>query len=396
MFTVIDSPCGYGKTSYAIKLMQENPDKSYVYITPFLDEVKRVEKAVKWARQPKYTKGTNKYKDFKEMLSRGDCIVSTHALFQKCSSEIRTYLEGYNYTLILDEVMDVVEELYTIKKNDIEYLLRLNLINIDEKTKKITWLENDSESQFDTIKDYFINGDTYYINDTVIIWSFPVSIFKSFKDVIVLTYMFDCQLQKYYYDFHELKYEKKSVELDENKQAHIIPYNDIRPDLSMIHIRDEAKLNAIGDNEYALSMSWYNRATEEDFTILRNNLYNFFRNKCKTKHENVLWTTFKLAKEKIQPKRFTKDSCFAPHNIRATNKFKDRIYVAYTVNKYLRPYIVEFFTIRGVVINEDLFAVSELIQFIYRSAIRENKQIELYLPSSRMRTLLEKYCHRLI
>ena len=42
MITVIDSPCGYGKTSYAINMINDNPTKNYIYITPFLTEVKRV------------------------------------------------------------------------------------------------------------------------------------------------------------------------------------------------------------------------------------------------------------------------------------------------------------------------------------------------------------------
>ena len=42
MITVIDSPCGYGKTTYAINLINNNPTRSFVYITPFLDEVNRV------------------------------------------------------------------------------------------------------------------------------------------------------------------------------------------------------------------------------------------------------------------------------------------------------------------------------------------------------------------
>ena len=36
---------------------------------------------------------------------------------------------------------------------------------------------------------------------------------------------------------------------------------------------------------------------------------------------------------------------------------------------------------------EDKFALSELVQFIYRSASRNNKPIDVYIPSKRMRTL---------
>lgn len=388
MFTVIDAPCGHGKTSYAIDLMYYNPDKCYVYITPFLDEVARVKKEIPWMKEPKYSKDTNKYKDFKQLLERGDCIVSTHALFQRCTPEIINLIKNYNYTLILDEVMDVVEELSIIKKHDIEYLLSLNLIRIDEATKKIIWIEDDSESQFDTIKDYIVNGDTYFISNTVIIWTFPVSIFKAFSDVFVLTYMFDCQLQRYYYDYYNIKYDVVSIDA-----TGIIPYDDIRPCIGDIHITRVDKINNIGRDKHALSLSWYKKASKEDLTVLKNNLYNFFHNICKANSKQVLWTTYKPYKEEIQPKRFTKKDCFAPHNTRATNQYKDRLYVAYPINKYMRPYIKQFFEMRGIYVDQDKYAVSELIQFIFRSAIREYKQIELYLPSSRMRSLLINYCN---
>ena len=42
----------------------------------------------------------------------------------------------------------------------------------------------------------------------------------------------------------------------------------------------------------------------------------------------------------------------------------------------------------GVSVDEDGFALSEMIQFIWRSAIRDGKEITLYVPSSRMRNLL--------
>lgn len=42
----------------------------------------------------------------------------------------------------------------------------------------------------------------------------------------------------------------------------------------------------------------------------------------------------------------------------------------------------------GVELNQDLYAISELLQWIWRSAIRDGECIDLYLPSVRMRELL--------
>ena len=49
---------------------------------------------------------------------------------------------------------------------------------------------------------------------------------------------------------------------------------------------------------------------------------------------------------------------------------------------------IAFFTEKGVKIDEDAWALSEMIQFLFRGCIRDDKPMELYIPSSRMRNLL--------
>lgn len=46
---------------------------------------------------------------------------------------------------------------------------------------------------------------------------------------------------------------------------------------------------------------------------------------------------------------------------------------------------------RNIKLDEDGYALSEMLQFIWRSAIRNGEPIEIYIPSKRMRELLIKY-----
>ena len=41
--------------------------------------------------------------------------------------------------------------------------------------------------------------------------------------------------------------------------------------------------------------------------------------------------------------------------------------------------------------HDDEYALSEMIQWIWRSAIRDGKEIWVYIPSRRMRELLKKW-----
>ncbi len=57
----------------------------------------------------------------------------------------------------------------------------------------------------------------------------------------------------------------------------------------------------------------------------------------------------------------------------------------------MNPYEKKFFTSKGVKVKENMYALSELIQWIWRSRIRDGQPINLYIPSKRMRTLLKDY-----
>ena len=53
---VCDALCGSGKTSACIRMMNENKDKKYVFVTQFLSEVDRIIRSCKakyGAKRPK-------------------------------------------------------------------------------------------------------------------------------------------------------------------------------------------------------------------------------------------------------------------------------------------------------------------------------------------------------
>jgi hypothetical protein len=80
-------------------------------------------------------------------------------------------------------------------------------------------------------------------------------------------------------------------------------------------------------------------------------------------------------------------------NMKATDDYKHKTALAYLVNRFQSPIVEGYFRDRGVPTREDLFALTELIQWIWRSAIRGKppKEIQLYLPSERMRDILIRW-----
>ena len=78
-------------------------------------------------------------------------------------------------------------------------------------------------------------------------------------------------------------------------------------------------------------------------------------------------------------------------NSRATNEYRDRTVVVYVANRFQNPWVSGFFKELGIEINEDKLALAELVQCIWRSAIREGKEVQLFIPSKRMRELLQDW-----
>lgn len=377
-------------TSSAISFMNNsNEDTKFLYITPYLTEVKRIIENCpsKKFRQPE-TYGS-KLKGIKYLFDQGYNIVSTHALFREFDDEIIDLAYTNNYTLIMDEVTEVIST-YAISKQDLETILDKYATVGDNGL--IKWHDEDYKGKFEEVKRLCGLDCLAIYGGAAMMWLFPISTFKAFRNIYILTYMFEAQTQKYYYDFFGvdynylyIKHENDEYSLSEDRVIYkTIDYKNL------IHICDVEKLNMIGDREYALSKKWFERNRENKLIKqLKNATSNFFKNYTKTKSNENLWTCFKDYKSLITGKGYAKG--FLASNIRATNEYRDRIAVAYLVNKFFNPFIKNFFTQHDVSVDEDAFAVSEMLQFIWRSAIREGKEIWLYIPSSRMRTLLQNW-----
>lgn len=391
---IVDAIMGAGKTSAAINFINNSDnDKRFLYITPYLSEVKRIIDSCpnKKFKQPE-TYGT-KIKGIKYLFDKKCNIVSTHALFNMFDEEIIDLAYANNYTLIMDEVADVIQP-YDISKNDLTTILE-KYATVDEHGI-LNWYA-DYDGLFEDVKRLCDLHCVAIYSNIAMLWLFPVETFRAFRDIYILTYMFNAQTQKYYYDYYKIAYKYLFVKGD-NINNYFFTESKITytiPDYSkLIHICNTDKINRIGDAEYALSKTWYERNEKNQLMKqLKNNTGNFFKNYTKTKSDENLWTTFKDNREQIAGKGYAKG--FLSSNVRATNEYRNRTAVAYLINKYFNPCVKNFFISHGVNVDDDAFAVSEMLQFIWRSAIRDGKPIQLYIPSSRMRKLLVEWINNI-
>jgi hypothetical protein len=404
--TVVDSIMGSGKTSWAIQYMNDaSPNEKFIYITPFLAEVKRIKDNVK-GRKFEEPNNANEYgrkmASLKDLIVKGYDITSTHSLFQTADDELIELLTDSGYTLILDEVMDCVEPV-NVKASDIKKLEASGDIRVINNAVEWTGDPHD-DSRYKDIRLLAQAGNLYYHRGKFLVWAFPSQVFNAFENVMVMTYLFRGQMQRYYFDLFEFEYEYKAVkqigeryeltEYDANKEN--------REEVFKLIDIYEGKMNDIGARRNALSSSYLSRSDAEVMKEIRNNLCNYFQNIVGAKKSDVFYSTLKKVESNIMPNRYRepkkkkqndKKQIVIPLNARATNDYADRWAIAYIFNRYVNPHINSFFQDNAVTIEEDLLAVSDLLQWIWRSRIRNIQPINLYLPSSRMRSLLKAWAN---
>lgn len=394
--TVIDSVMGSGKTEWAIRNMSDaNPLENFIYITPFLSEVERVKKSVTGRQfvEPTIYNGTSKMEDLKRLIASNRDIVSTHALFARADEEVIELLEQSGYTLILDEVMDVVDSV-PIKNADIKRLQSNGDIELDEVSKRVNWTgDPDDNSRYRDIRELAQAGNLYIFRGSFMVWAFPPSVFRAFPKAIVLTYLFKCQMQRYYFDMFGFKYDYKGVEKvgDDYKLYEYDVKKERRQELYALIDVYEGKLNDVGEGKWALSQAKLKKYDTDMLGRINKNAANFFRHYANAKKADAYLSTLKEVESLLTPKGF-KTSVIA-HNVRATNEYADRWAVAYLINRFMNKDKMSFFQNSGISVDEDLYAISELVQWLWRSRIRNGEPIKAYIPSERMRTLLKSWAN---
>lgn len=391
---VIDAVMGAGKTTKMIDMIEQSEvAQKFIYITPFLDEIERVQKAVtsrKFEAPSNNVEGGRKLTSLKRLIEDGKDIAATHSLFEMADDELIDLLEASDYTLILDEVMDVIDKA-TVSSSDMRILLDKNFIKLENNAVKWTATLAEYESgRFDDIRLLAEAGNLYYHRNKFLIWAFPPRVFASFEKVVVLTYLFDAQVQRYYFDMYKIPYAKYSLIDNE-----IVPYDrtaDKRAELfKLIDLYDGEHNNHGENSEFAFSRGWMNRRRDNEIEAIQRSMYSFIRRIAKAKSGDVLWTTIKDFENDLKGRGYSKG--FIPVNTRATNDYADRYALMYMFSRFMNPYEKSFFQDNGVRVNEELLALSDMLQWIWRSRIRNGESIKLYLPSSRMRGLLEKWAN---
>lgn len=364
---VCDAMCGSGKTSACINMMNEEKGRRFMFVTPFLEEVDRILAACPGFEQPEdQLSRRSKLRSVTELISEGKNIATTHELFSRFSEKTMRMIREAGYTLVLDEVIETLEVIDVHFKNSFDYKPEESLGE----------------------------GHLIHMGDSQYVWSFSPSLFNSFSDAYVLTYMFSGQTMKSFFEMYDIKYEIIGVcrRPEGYRFCSVGEMNRARDYISKIHILENEKLNCIGNKRSAYSATNVKSRSVETDTFVdktRKNLRNVFANIFKCRRDETMWSSYKAIADRVSPCGYK--GSFVPFNQRASNKYSRCRYLAYCANVFLHPAEAHYYSSRGAPVNADMYALSVLIQWVFRSAIRNGEEIWIYIPSSRMRYLFKEW-----
>lgn len=398
MITIIDRPCGFGKsTDLIVKLLDlkaKGIKEKILLVVPELGEVERFINALgsdyfeepvvqsDWVREGF---ADNKTNVLIYILSRGKNVIITHSLYER----IRLFEHLLSdYCVIIDEVPTVAKQVPTMFGSGVfnNLLNEKKYISIDPVTKLITatskWLIDERQylegTDVDIVKfmEAIQRADVYYIKGAYCLMPLPDAFFTKPKSLTILTFLFEGTQLDHYIKKRGYSY---SIQTDPNE-------------LAQFKYQMNSKLKVLKKTTNV--KAGYEAMTSKSGKR-RKKVGNFVKNVIQALNKNEVWFTPEMilvavskdawyGKEQNVNSKVSNASslmkltrlCKASYTAmitRGTNKFKDRNLLIFMGKVNLHPDLAEYL---GMTTKKakDLHTLSELVQLIYRTAIRDQKE----------------------
>lgn len=404
---VLDKIMGSGKTTSILNWCEANPDTPYLYVTPLLSESEgRVVEACVEAKfiAPNTKEFTTKGEHLLDLLGSGVNISITHALYSSLKEPHLIWIKANKYTVILDEEVSFIEPFnagYT--KDDFSYLRELKQFDVLEDGK-LVWLNDEIEggAKYAKLANMCRLGMVYQAkrSEDMFVTQLPMGLIHSADRVILLTYLFKGSILS---SFLQLK------------GIDVVDFTDVAVK-EVTKKSLESLVEFIGEKQIrdwageSMSSSWYAKATPKQLTKIGNTIRNIADANQVTNADlvwcvpgNLVNPTRKGAR-KVSPRGFTAGTgeindegiaqgCYLACTARATNAYRDRSVIVHAFNRFPHVSVSSFLQDYGVEVDNNQFALSELVQFVWRTQIRDGKPIKLCILSKRMRKLFQDWLY---
>lgn len=419
---IVDAMCGTGKTHMIVQWMKKHPEKRYLYISPMKEEVENRIPKEAGELDFKYPEVTEVHKtkgdSLLSLLSEGHNVAFTHSLYTRMTKQHINYVRDFGYTLIIDEELTLIEPLamaserdkgYT--EDDIRYLYRDGKITVDENDfgrVKWNWTGYGKNGQYSDLKSMcdlamvystksLVEGtkDTFKMGSLVV--ELPISLIEVAERCIAISYLFKTSVMDMFLQMKGIN----TVPFDMEKEGVSLRFdnNTIKQEVrEKINFVSTLSTQKVGRKK--LSYSWYeNEMTREDADMIAAAIRSVAR-QCGATSEDVMWTLPKKRAIKqrknslvVSPQSYSAKNCYVYCGCRATNEFNERHTLIHALYRHPNVTVKSYLEHYGFKVDIDNFALSEMIQWVWRSRIREKKPINLCILSRRMHILFERWLY---
>ena len=411
---ILDSIMGSNKTNRVLDWIDSNPNERYLYISPLLSEVDNTSRLATNLKHvsfefPTTDDSDTKSDDLLAKLEIGANISCTHSLYLGMSEKHLDLIEKYGYIVIIDEEVGVIDAFKKYSTDDLAYLSANGDIEISEEDGMISWVgaELGKKAKYKQFYNLCKAKAVYATrrSDTMLVTQMPVELFTRAKRVIIMTYMFKGNVLD---NFLKLK------------KVEVIPFTDVSPTIiDKQSIRDLIDLKPLDRKLLKLGMSVYayGKMDKKGFDLISNYIRSTGLS-VGAKAKDTMYTCPKdispvemKSGKRVAPRGFltyktdmvdeygnilldtkgkpkTEDNfCWLHSGCRATNKYSYKWYLAHCYDRHpnlsVETYLYEY----GSPIDKNVFALSEMLQWIWRSRIRNGEPIVLAIPNMRMHNL---------
>lgn len=354
---ILDYICGTGKSTYILNKLKEISAPRFIYISCLLSEIEeRVQEELAHLDVciPS-DENTTKSDDVLQALKQGRNIAATHSLFLRFNNESIKYMKSWGYILIIDEVLDFITPYRKYSSQDVKDLINLDQIAVDEENNGRVKVTQEFEGYYSELKEYSEKGLVYASTDdfTVFNLQIPPDVIKASRECYVLTYLYDSSEMQRFLTLHNISY--NHMDVPELKEREILIKSKLKENINIICIKaaDEVIRSEVFEvkglaTKKSLNIKFLKKQTElED-------------------EEHRLWLA---------------------SSTKATNDYADRELCLFLMNTYPNVGLQKYFEQYCTPLDNDRYALSEIVQFIFRGSIRTGKPMDLYIGSPRMKEI---------
>lgn len=452
---VLDSMPGSGKTTAITNYLRVKGLNHVIFVSPFKSEVEQELPNGKLIglnyAYPESGRG-GKVTQLKQLMTMGDKssgnilhrITCTHSAFTRLTSESFDQL-GY-YTLVIDETLDVIKQLDDVRLYSEYMLMGRGTVKPDTKHYQFddpTWFDSSHKKDGDDFvansggnKDSMFKlcqmaaqNQLYRYSEGNWFQMLPIELLTSAKNVIVMTHGFEnsfmhCWLKLHNVQHHYIDNDKLGLASESKLKQ------QLKSNLTFIAPTRVFDDLADGRRHESLSIShWQQLDDSNQLKTIGSSINHLVKEKLKADKDNIFWTCPKAYKQKLEiaaPKlrgkitlqqpleladvnedfidksdlkeaddeQGTTHSSWLPCNIKARNDFGHITNCLYAFSLNPPPSVLNLLTATSGIESEKIkatFKLNNLLQFIYRGSIRQNKPMNLCVIPADSRALLEDF-----